>query len=521
MSNLAGQPARSANPADLGLHEAATALRSGELSSAELTAACLERIATRDHRFGAFVRVYAGEAMRAAAAADAVRAAGSSGPLAGIPVALKDVIGAAGLPLTADSAVLNGNVAGSDSTVWRRLRSAGMVLIGHLHCGEFANGLWGANPWGTSFSPGGSSSGSGIALAARMVPATVGTDGRGSIRGPAAFNGVSAVKPTFGLVSTAGCIPITFTYDVVGPMARSAADCAALLSVMAGRDALDRATLSQPPVPRYPEQPRPGSHPLKRTRIGIPVFPGEPPSPGVSEVYERFQTDLAGLGAELISFDWPANPLEDAKHGLGDWVHILGAEAQVIHEQFGGRESLYRDEFQTLIAPMKASGSAVDYVRAQIKRADFINTWSAIFADLRLDAVVHPACNDELFRTDREVSYDALPRLMFGVWSDTNFPVVSVPAGLSPTDGSPVGMQIVGLPYAEPGLLQLAVDIQAATGYHLACPAELDAAPAYLPPSRREAGPQPPFIAVNSPLNAAIPLNAANSIGDAGSETIS
>jgi hypothetical protein len=191
---------------------------------------------------------------------------------------------------------------------------------------------------------------------------------------------------------------------------------------------------------------------------------------------------------------------------VGEWVHILGAEAQVIHEQFAGRGNLYRDEFRTLFEPMQASGTAVDYVRAQVKRAEYANTWSAIFASLRLDAVVHPACNDELFRTDLEIRHDTLPRLMFGAWSDTNFPVVSVPAGLSPSDGSPVGMQIVGTPYAEPQLLQLAIDIQAATTYHLLCPPELDAGPAYAAPARRESGPQPAFVTVDSPLKAAIPL---------------
>jgi aspartyl-tRNA(Asn)/glutamyl-tRNA(Gln) amidotransferase subunit A len=155
---------------------------------------------------------------------------------------------------------------------------------------------------------------------------------------------------------------------------------------------------------------------------------------------------------------------------------------------------------------MKASGTAVDYVRAQIKRADYTDTWSALFADLRLTAVVHPACNDELFRIGGEFTDAGGPRLMLGVWNDTNFPVVSVPAGLSPTDGSPVGMQIVGLPYAEPDLLQIAIDLQAATGYHLACPPGLDAGPEYEAPSRHETSPQPPFQPVRSPLNAAIPL---------------
>ena len=123
-----------AHPADLDLLEAAAALRAGELSSRELTAACLERIAQRDGQYGAFIRVYQQAAEQAARQADELRARGAAGPLTGLPIALKDVVAAAGLPLTADSAVLEGNVAGADATVWARLRAAGMVLIGHLHC---------------------------------------------------------------------------------------------------------------------------------------------------------------------------------------------------------------------------------------------------------------------------------------------------------------------------------------------------------------------------------------------------
>jgi aspartyl-tRNA(Asn)/glutamyl-tRNA(Gln) amidotransferase subunit A len=500
------------HPADLDLLEAAAALRAGEISSRELTAGCLERIAQRDGRFDAFIRVYESQALAAALRADELRAQGSAGPLTGLPIALKDVIGAAGLPLTADSAVLEGNVAPADATAWARLQAAGMVLVGHLHCGEFASGIWGQNPWGPTFSPGGSSSGSGIALAARMVPATLGTDTRGSIRMPAAFTGVSAVKPTFGLVSTAGIIPFSYTSDVVGPMARSAADCAALLAVMAGKDPADRATLSQPPGPAsYPTAPRPGRRPLAGARIGIPDFGQDQPSPGVAEVYASFQEDLARLGADLVSFPWPASPLERRGHNLGDWTHVLGAEIQVIHEQFADRSHLYRQEFLGLLEPMRTAGTALDYVRAQVARAELIDTWTALLAGHQLTAVAHPVCQDELFRTDVEVTYAALPRLMLGVWNDTGFPVVSVPAGLSPADRSPVGMQLAGLPHTESALLQVAIDLQVATGYHRQSPPDLDTGPVYAGPARHAGGPQPPYVAGPSALNAVIPVNPAGS----------
>lgn len=489
-------------PADLTLTEAAEALHEGRVTSVQLTDACLERIAARDQAFGAWIRVYANEARDAARAADEAFAAGTAGPLTGVPIGLKDVIGVAGLPLTADSAVLEGNVAPADATVWARLRAAGMVLLGHLHCGEFANGVWGANPWNpTSFSPGGSSSGSGIALAARMVPATLGSDGRGSLRMPAAFNGVTGVKPTLGLVSTAGCIPITFTYDTIGPMARSAADCSALLSVLAGRDEADHTTLVQPEHEPYPTRPRGGEWPLARTRIGIPRFE-EPMSDGVATVYARFQDELAALGADLIGFDWPENPLETPDAGgVEYWKHILGAEALTIHEQFVDRSELYRDEFRVLFDMLTAVGSARDYVDAQVKRAEYVRTWTAIFAEHELTAVAHPAVQDELFGIDATSIVSMPPRMMFGCWNDANFPVVSVPAGSSPKDDSPVGIQVVGLPFTEDVLLQLVIDYQAATHHHLQSPAGLDERPAHQGPQRRETGTsQPPFVPMPNPV---------------------
>ncbi|HEX5403599.1 MAG TPA: amidase [Pseudonocardiaceae bacterium] len=495
------------HPADVDLTEASEALHAGALSAVELTEACLERIARRDPAYGAWIRVYEDEARAAAKAADEIIAAGAAGPLTGIPIGLKDVIGVAGLPLTADSAVLEGNVAAEDSTVWARLREAGMVLLGHQHCGEFASGTWGVNPWGSDFTPGGSSSGGGIALAARMVPASVGTDGRGSIRMPAAFNGVTGVKPTFGLVSTAGCVPITYTYDTLGPMARSAADCSLLLRAMAGRDERDRATLAQPADPGpFPTSPRPGPRPLAGVRIGIPRFPLSM-SDGVAAVFDRCQRELTGLGAELVPFDWPENPLDPEIGRSGDWMHILGAELMYIHEQFVDRAHLYRDYWTSTMPSYESVGSAVDYVRAQGKRAEHIATWHGIFARYRLTAVVHPAALRELVGAQTPVDSEDFPPMVFGVWNDVNFPVVAVPSGRSGTDGSPVSMQIVGTPYTDTGLLQLAIDYQSATEHHREQPSGLDTAPAYQGPERKEAvRTQKSFVAKASPTDPLIPV---------------
>lgn len=502
----------SGDPADLGVCEASAALAAGAVSSEELTVACLERIASRDAHYSAWLRVYEEDAIASAREADVRRARGAHGPLTGIPVGLKDTIGVAGRPLTADSAVLEDNIAQVDATVWSRLDAAGMVLLGHLHCGEFACGTWGVNPWGPQFNPTGSSSGSGVALATRQVAATIGGDSRGSIRGPSAFMNLTSVKPSFGLVSCAGAIPITFSYDVLGPMARSAADCALLLTAIAGRDPLDRATIGTPEDLAYEVAPRAGRSPLADVRIGRPRFADGFLAAGVAEIWERVEGELVALGATLVPFDRPHNPLEDFGGTGAGWRTILGAEAAAIHEQFAERQHLYRDEIKTILnETMAVAGTALQYVRAQIKRAELVTTWHGIFEELRLDAVLEPASAAEapLLRPthpDEQQRDLTMTPLLFGMWNDANFPVVSLPAGLSSTDGGPVGMQLVGLPFTERTLLAIAVDFQAATEYHAMIPPDLDV-PGRPPFSRRrvEAGPQPPFRTVPSPLEALLP----------------
>jgi aspartyl-tRNA(Asn)/glutamyl-tRNA(Gln) amidotransferase subunit A len=510
----------SGHPADLGVSEAAAALRGGRLTSEELTEACFDRITARDPFYSAWLHVYEDDALAAARAADARLRDGDEGPLVGIPIGLKDVIGVAGRPLTADSAVLRGNVSDVDSTVWARLHDAGMVLLGHLHCGEFACGTWGVNPWGDTFSPGGSSSGSGVALAARMVPATIGTDGRGSIRIPAAFMNLTAVKPSFGLVSTAGCIPITFTYDVVGPMARSAVDCALVLEAIAGPDAHDPGTLAQGVAPRS------GPRPLRGARIGVPRFADGFLAEGVAAVWERFCEELADLGATLVDYDRPENPLEENGGAGAGWQTVLGAEALAIHAQFAERRDLHRAEFRALFDPMvETIGTAVEYVQAQMKRADLVRAWAGIFEELRLDAVVEPGSaaevlkkeelpSDEAEAAEHPLDVEAIPWL-FAMWNDVNFPVLSLPAGRSRIDGGPIGMQVVGLPFTERALLQIGIDYQAATDHHTEEPERLDGPDRtpFVPPDTPDAGPQPAYRSVSSPLGGILPAARSVEVG--------
>ncbi|MBA3262014.1 MAG: amidase, partial [Thermoleophilaceae bacterium] len=257
----------------MGLVEAAALLHARQLSAVELARACLERIEVRNggllsfdgapKAINAWVRLYPEVALRHAHAADRRLASGRRAPLlCGIPLGLKDLYAVRGLPLTASSRVLEGNVASESSAVWARLRAAGMVLLGHTHTHEFGAGPTTdqvGNPWRPARSAGGSSGGSAAALATRMVPAATGTDTGGSLRFPASFCGLSTIKPTYGLVPPAGLIPVASSIDHAGPMARTVADCAALLQTM-GAGAW---------LPRLATGPRTGLRPLAGLTVAV------------------------------------------------------------------------------------------------------------------------------------------------------------------------------------------------------------------------------------------------------------
>lgn len=235
-------------PLPLTIEEAHAALRAGQVTSTELTAAALARIESLDDRVGAFLEVNAA-ARAQAEQADADLAAGTDrGPLHGIPFGLKDILATADQPTTANSLVLDPEWgAGYDSVVTERVRAAGAVIIGKLVLSEFAIGAPDAekpfpiprNPWDLGRSAAGSSSGTGIAVATGMVLGGIGTDTGGSVRGPASFNGHTGLKVTFGRVPKWGVTPLGYTLDSIGPMARSAWDCAAILNVIAGHDPRD------------------------------------------------------------------------------------------------------------------------------------------------------------------------------------------------------------------------------------------------------------------------------------------
>ncbi|HEX3606535.1 MAG TPA: amidase [Candidatus Dormibacteraeota bacterium] len=473
------------DPADLGVLEAAALLQARRLSSRELTEACLTRIRRRDPLINAWVRVYPDLALDLAEQADArlagaaVRRSGPASALCGVPVGLKDLFAVAGRELTAGSRVLTGHIAPGDSTAYARLRGAGMPLLGHLQMAEFAfanDTPQTGNPYDPSRSPGGSSGGGGAALAARTVPAALGTDTAGSVRLPSSACNTSAIKPTVGRVSTHGVIPLLWSYDHVGPMARSVADCALLLSVMAGPDPRDPASLARSPASHYPTVARPGRTPLRGMRIGVLRVPDDPTlPPAIADVIERARGELAILGATLVPVTPPADTIDTAA------AAALTVEIDLYHRQFfPTRADRYSPDVAERLAEYRAvalQALAVDYLRFQRQRAQYICAWNDVFEAERLDALVQTCVDHE---TPRRGGFGgwAVPTSAgetgpVEMWNKAGFPVVAVPAGMSAATGMPIGIQLVGRPDGEAGLLQLAIDYQERNPYHLQPPAGL------------------------------------------------
>src|SRR5262245_33224912 len=255
----------------LGATELGALLRARKVSPVEIVDAHLARIDALNPALRAYIHVCHAEARAAARAAEIELGAGRDrGPLHGIPVAYKDIYDVRGMPTTAASRLLLGNVAAEDSTVAARRRQAGAICLGKLNTYEFASGsmeVFGParNPWNPAVVPGGSSAGSGAALAAGLVPLATGSDTGGSVRNPAAFCGVVGLRPTYGRVSRAGIIPLSWSLDHAGPMARTVADTALLLQAMAGPDPRDPSAASRP-VPSYQRT----AGDLTGTRLGVP-----------------------------------------------------------------------------------------------------------------------------------------------------------------------------------------------------------------------------------------------------------
>jgi aspartyl-tRNA(Asn)/glutamyl-tRNA(Gln) amidotransferase subunit A len=434
-------------PADLGVEDAATALAARTLSSRELVDACLARIRERDgthsHEgdpgsINAWVRVYEEDARAAAARADERLARGEAPRLCGIPVGLKDLYAVAGKPLTASSRVLD-EVPDRDCEVWARLSAEGMVLLGHLHTHEFACGGTTdqvGNPWALERSAGGSSGGSGAALASRQVPAATGTDTAGSLRIPSAECGASTIKPTRGLISIRGIVPLASTFDHAGPMTRSVRDCEPLLAAMAG--------LVPPPERR----------PFRRYAVSPRIADLDP------DVADGFERALAALPGERVEPPPPPARLDV----LSEFFDLVLTEMLVWHRRFDDRREAYRYSNRARLehAEQRAM-TAEEYVAGQTRRAEDADAWRDWFAEHRVDAVVEPTLPIVAPVRGRgyEEPFGDLDDLsLTHYWDWTGFPVVALPSGVGSRSALPVGVSLIGAPGADWDLLAWGAALQ-------------------------------------------------------------
>jgi aspartyl-tRNA(Asn)/glutamyl-tRNA(Gln) amidotransferase subunit A len=430
--------------------EAAELLRGKKLSPVEYARALIERIERHDGRLNAFLRPAPEIALEDARRAEAEIMRGNwRGVFHGVPYGLKDIVDYAGLPTTAHSKILEGNVAGADAVVTRKLRAAGAVFMGKLSTHEFALGgpsfdlPWppARNPWNRDHFCGGSSSGSGAATAAGFLPAAVGSDTGGSIRNPATMCGVVGMKATYGLVSRRGVFPLAFSLDHVGPLTRTVRDSALMLDLLAGHDPLDPGSAHAANGGYTAELGRG----VTGLRIGVIRHFYTRDMEGDPEMVagiEAALTVLAGLGAEI-------REIETAP--LAEWSAcnrtILSSEGYAVHEKWLRERP---QDYGRLTRERLLSGAfvrAADYINATRVRARLAETFHALFDGI--DVAVTASSMDPACRIDDpealERTYARQARAPFNL---TGGPALSVPVGFSKA-GLPLGMQIVGKPFSE------------------------------------------------------------------------
>ena len=452
-------PSRSSSPSELTLVELLPLLQDRSLSATELVQDCLRVTEALEPQLQAFTTRTPERALEAARQADEARAGGREvGLLAGVPVGLKDLYHVAGVPTTAGSRVLADLVPDTDSTVWERLRQAGAGLAGKTNTHEFAYGTSSPptrNPWDPARNPGGSSGGSGAALAARMLPVATGSDTGGSLRIPAAVNGVCALRATYGRVSRAGVVTLAWSLDTTGAMARRMLDVSLLLGLLAGHDPRDPTSLDLP-VPALPTGP---PQDLRGVRIGIPDrFFWDDVDADVARVCREGLQRLAALGAELVDVPAPsstdavmADPATDV-YVLTNLVEATSYHRQLMTE----RGALYSPEVLELLQAGQAVAGP-DYVDAQRRRSVWARQWREAFARHRLDAVAHPTVQQPPGEQVASQSFLVGPQItLCKAWSNNGFPSLSVPVGTD-SRGLPVGLLLAGLPLAEAPLLSLGV----------------------------------------------------------------
>jgi aspartyl-tRNA(Asn)/glutamyl-tRNA(Gln) amidotransferase subunit A len=443
------------DPGLLTIAEAARLIAARKLSPVELTRNLLRRIEALDPRLNAFLLVTERQALAAARAAERALIAGRKGPLLGIPIGYKDIYETAGVRTTAHSKVMADNVPAQDAETVRRLREAGAVMLGKLATHEFAIGgpafdlPWppARNPWDTRRYTGGSSSGSGAAVAAGLVLGALGSDTGGSIRLPAAYCGIAGLKPTPGLVSRRGVIPLAPSLDTVGPMAWTAHDCAILLDALAGHDPVDPASVPAPEV----SYARGIETPLKGLRVGILRRFYEhdvPAEPETLQMMGRTTTILRDLGCRVEEAALP--PVQDY-NAVGRV--IISAEAYALHEAtLRTRLADYSRAFRIRVLG-GALVRAADYIAAQRRRTDLIAATHKAFE--RFDVLISTPTPGPASLLSEQRPDDGFSRpLLTTVANVAAIPSLVVCGGFA-SSGLPLGVEIMGPAWSEATVLRV------------------------------------------------------------------
>jgi len=487
----------------LGVAALGRALAGKAVSSVEVTQHLLGRIGAQQ-TLGAFLAVDGDGALAAAQAADARRAAGSAGPLLGVPIAHKDIFVTTAQPTTAGSRMLAGYRSPFDATVVQRLADAGAISLGKLNCDEFAmgsgneNSAYGAahNPWDVARVPGGSSGGSAAAVAARLLPAATGTDTGGSIRQPASFTGTTGIKPTYGVCSRYGMIAFASSLDQAGPIARSAEDCALLLSAMSGFDERDSTSAQRPPQDFHAQMlaPRDGAtaaRPLAGLRIGLPkeFFPAGL-SADVNTAVRNALAELEKLGANLVDVHLPRTELSIPVYYIIAPAEASSNLSRFDGVKFGHRAARYADlldmykktraegfgpevKRRIMIGTYVLSHGYYDayYLQAQKLRRMIADDFQACFQ--QCDVIAGPVAPSVAWKLGEQQA-DPLQAYLADIFtlpaSLAGLPGMSVPAGTG-AHGMPVGLQLIGNYFAEGQLLHAAHALQQATDWHTRAPA--------------------------------------------------
>ena len=457
---------------------AADALAKGDLRSEELVEALLARIERLEPRLGAFAAVYADEARTAARAADLARRAGQAvGRFHGVPIALKDIIDVEGRVTTGGSKVWEARVSPVTATLARRLAAAGIIVLGKTKTVEFAMGAWGTNrymgtpwnPWdlGVHRAPGGSSSGSGVGVAARLAPWAIGTDTGGSVRIPSAWNGLTGLKVTFGRVSCHGVLPLAHTLDTPGPMCRSVEDAAELYALIQGPDPLDPATLRVPAPAADPRgQPGRGVAGMRLARMPDEERGGVDPE--MLAAYDEALGVLADLGASVVDIALPRRFAE-----MGELVgRIIAAEGYTwVGEYIDDDRLPVDDDVRPRIRPGR-NMPARDYIAVQRERAAIKHEFDAALAGAGVDALLTPAARTPapaVIDIDQGTTAATFTR----PFNLIDYCALVVPNGRTAA-GLPLSLQIACPGYGEGTALHIGGAFQRATDWHSRVPPGLD-----------------------------------------------